>query len=48
VDLGTLIEAVFIAPNAASWFLDLVKSVMQRYDRPEPVPQSSLAGDPMY
>jgi hypothetical protein len=48
VDLSRLVEAVYVAPNAAEWFLDLVQSVMARYERPEPVHRSSLATDPVY
>jgi hypothetical protein len=47
-DLQALINEVYVAPNAAPWFADLVKSVMERYERPEPVVQSSLASDPLY
>jgi hypothetical protein len=48
VDLGTLIESVSVAPYAASWFADLVRSTMDRFGRGEPVHQSSLARDPTY
>jgi hypothetical protein len=47
-DLAELIEAVYVAPTAAPWFADLTRSVMHRYDRTEPVHQSSLSADPVY
>jgi len=46
--LDVLIESVYVAPHAAAWFADLVKSVMRRYDREEPVRQSELGADPVY
>ncbi len=47
-DLGVLIERVHIAPKAAPWFADLVRSVIQRYGCSAPVSQSSLTADPVY
>jgi hypothetical protein len=48
VDLATLIESVYIAPYAATWFAELVRSVMQRFGRGEPVHQSALDSDPTF
>ena len=48
VDLDALVEAVHISPIAPSWFADLVRSVIRRYDFDFTVTQSSLAGSPVY
>lgn len=48
VDLGALIETVFVSPAAKPWFLELLKKVLKRYDLSVPVHQSELAADPLY
>ncbi|WP_338452314.1 DUF2971 domain-containing protein [Niallia oryzisoli] len=46
VDISTLIEKVYIAPNSPSWIKDLVKSMLTRYDLDSiPVKQSSLGSN---
>jgi hypothetical protein len=48
VDLGRLIEAIYVSPVAAPWFSDLVQSVCARYGVDAPVVPSRLAGRPVY
>lgn len=48
VDLGQLIEAVYIAPDAPPWFLELVASVKGRYGAPGELIQSKLDADPLF
>jgi len=48
VDLNTLIEKVFISPDAQDWFKDLVTSALQKYKyRITPV-RSDLNDAPVY
>lgn len=42
VDLNSLIDGVYVAPNAARWFHELVESVTGKYGLALPVRQSSL------
>lgn len=46
VDLPQLIKQVVIAPEAPSWFLDLVVKVVKRYGFGLEVRQSSLSAEP--
>ena len=48
VNLNSLIEKVFVAPNSKDWFLDLVRSVSKKYDVKAPVCQSSLKDTPLF
>lgn len=41
-DLSTLITSVVVAPEAGSWFFDLVQDVTQRYGLKVPVRKSAL------
>lgn len=47
-DLGILIEAIHIAPNAPAWFFQLVKVTLDRFDISVPVLQSDLVKKPLY
>lgn len=47
VNLGQLIESVYVAPDAPAWIGGVVKSVTQRYGFRFPVHQSDLATDPL-
>lgn len=47
-DLDSLVEQVFIAPDAPSWFADLVSRLIVRYERTWKITQSSLSTDPIY
>ena len=48
VDLSLLIKEVFVAPFALDWFLELVNSVVDRYDLNVPVVKSVLADTPTW
>lgn len=48
VALGELVETVFVAPSAAPWFVDLVKSVVGRYELTFDVVRSSLEAEPFF
>ncbi|MGJ6124922.1 hypothetical protein QN239_20355 [Mycolicibacterium sp. Y3] len=48
VDLNTLIEAVYVSPQAPAWFGDLVRQILKRYQRHWRVNQSNLDDDPIY
>lgn len=48
VDLATLIDQVFVAPNSAPWFLELVRSVISRYQLNKNVIQSHLSDAPLW
>ncbi len=47
IDLTTLISAVYVAPDAPNWILEVVQSVTTRYGLTHPVQQSDLATDPI-
>lgn len=46
VDLMELIETIFISPKSTDWFLDLVKSVFEKYDLNVPVKKSIFSEKP--
>ena len=48
VDINVLINRVYLAPTAASWTLDLIRSVLHRYGVEAQVIQSDLASKPVY
>jgi hypothetical protein len=48
VNLGTLVERVFVSPASSSWFSDLVRSVVKKYSLPKEVIQSSLDSSPVF
>ncbi len=48
VDLDTLLEAVYIAPSAPSWFRSLVASITRKYGLDTPIVHSSLDAKPVY
>lgn len=47
INLNTLIQKIYIAPNAASWFTDLVKEITNKYSIKAPVIKSDLYKDPV-
>lgn len=47
VDLSELISAVYVAPDAPDWILDVVQAVTTQYGFTHPVHQSDLATDPI-
>ena len=48
VDLSLLVSEVVVAPYAPDWFLELTKSVADRYCLQAPVNRSSLADEPKW
>lgn len=50
VELGDLIEGIYISPKAPLWILDLIKNVVSRYgfEGKLPVHQSLLGKDPIW
>jgi hypothetical protein len=48
VDLGALVENVFVSPTAGSWFGALVNRVLQTYGLSSPVQRSDLAAEPLF
>ncbi len=48
VDLVTLIDKIFVSPKSPKWFLNLVKSVSQKYGLDKEVVQSNLYDGPLY
>lgn len=48
VDLSTLVESIYVSPEAAQWFVDLVASAVGRFGLNCPVRQSDLARDPVF
>jgi hypothetical protein len=48
VNLGLLIEQVFVAPTSPDWFHQLVKSVLVKYGLPREVVRSNLDHDPVW
>lgn len=49
VDLKTIIEKVYVAPNSPNWVHELIKKIMKRYGLGEiPVEKSTLNNDPLY
>jgi hypothetical protein len=47
-DLGILIEAIHIAPNAPAWFFQVVQGTLDRFGISVPVLQSDLMKKPLY
>lgn len=48
VNLDILTEKIVVSPNAESWHIDLVKSIMEEYNFKKNVEQSSLDEVPIY
>lgn len=48
VDLNTLVEGIAVAPSAPTWFVDLVRRVVQRYGLNVVPKQSDLDAAPLY
>jgi hypothetical protein len=48
VDLGRLVDAIFVAPQAPAWFADVVRSLVKQFGLSFEVRQSSLAQDPVF
>jgi hypothetical protein len=48
VNLDTLIQKVFVSPEAEEWLYELVKSIVEKYEIKKDVIKSSLADDPIF
>ena len=48
VDLGTLIEQIFVSPQAPNWYVELAVAVLARYGLNKPVIQSDISSNPLY
>jgi hypothetical protein len=48
IDLAGLVEAVYISPEAESWFAKLVEKIVRRYGYAWPIQYSDLSKDPVY
>ncbi len=48
VDISSLINSIYVAPTAASWYKELVERIVQKYDLNKPVIQSSLDEEPFF
>ena len=48
VEIDTLIENIFVAPNSPSWFVNLIKTVLKRYDCDFNVVQSEMENNPLF
>jgi hypothetical protein len=48
LDLGSLIENIYVAPSSQKWFHDLVEKVVIKYRLQMPVIQSFLDSSPIY
>jgi hypothetical protein len=48
VDLSSLIETVYISPEALPWLVRVIQEVTNKYGLNVPVLQSALGGAPLY
>jgi hypothetical protein len=48
VDIERLMERIYVAPTAPSWFAELIQAVIQRYGYGFEVAQSQLNVEPVY
>ncbi len=48
INLDMLIENVYISPSSPTWFYELVKKTLKRYNLSKNIIHSSLADDPVY
>ena len=48
IDIDRLIESVYVAPTASTWFRELIERVLSRYGSRLPVVQSALDAQPVY
>ena len=47
-DLNILIDKIVVPPNVPDWFVDLVRSIVKKYELNKKVEQSELSKDPPY
>lgn len=48
VDLNVLIDSVYISPYAGSWFVEIVKDILKKYNLDKQVFHSDMAKKPLY
>lgn len=48
IDLSVLTHHIYVAPEAPTWYLDLIKKIVHRYDLAWEVNQSDLSVDPVW
>lgn len=48
IDLAELVQSVYVAPMAPSWFRDLIEAVCRKYGQNWNVTKSSLDAEPVY
>jgi len=48
VDLGVLVDKIYLAPTSPKWLFELVKSIIKKYKLDKDVCQSSLDDAPVY
>jgi hypothetical protein len=48
VDLGVLVDKIYLAPTGPEWLFELVKSITKKYELDKDVLQSSLDDVPVY
>ena len=48
VDLGVLVDKLYLAPTSSKWLFELVKSITKKYELDKDVCQSSLDDVPVY
>jgi hypothetical protein len=48
ISLKTLVNKIYVSPKSPKWFIDLVKSVSEKYNLHKEIIQSNLYFDPLY
>lgn len=48
VDIHRLIERIYVSPNSECWYIDLVRSILHKYDLPIQVEPSCLSERPVW
>lgn len=48
VDLGQLVDRIFISPESPDWFLDVVKGLAETYNLTTPIERSELSASPLF
>ena len=48
IDINFLIENIFVSPTAQSWFVDLVKATLNKYEIKKKVKISSMLIEPFH
>lgn len=48
IDVGTLIDSVYISPYAPKWFEEVIRSVADKYDLAAPIVDSEMSKRPFY